>query len=79
MLLKCDSSGPDECGCQKGLVRREQKICGFSNVEEQKWVSSGDRKIRGTAHTLADCNVISPHDRSGYLVPLRLVAITSLE
>ena len=26
-----------------------------------------------------DCNMISPHDRSGYLVPLGLVTIASLE
>ena len=48
-------------------------------VKGQKWVSSSDRKIRRTAHTPADCNTISPHDGSGYLVPLGLVAIASLE
>ena len=40
---------------------------------------SGDRKIRRAAHTPADCNTIGPHNESGYLVPLRLVAIASLE
>ena len=42
-------------------------------------MGSGDRKIRRTAHTPTDCNTIGPHDGSGYLVPLGLVTIASLE
>ena len=42
-------------------------------------MSSGDRKIRRTAHTSADSNTIGPHDGCGYLVPLGLVTIASLE
>ena len=78
-LLKHNCLGHDQCSCQKGYIWQGKKICGFSDVEGQKWVSSGDCKIRRTAHTSADCNMISPHDGCGSLVPLGLITIANLE
>ena len=79
MFLQGDSAPSNEVSRGKrGIWRRKQVGC-FSNIEWQKWVCASGCKVRGAAHTLADCDLVGPHDRSDDGVPPRLVSITGLE
>ena len=63
---------------KRGVGGRKQIGC-FSDVEGQKWMCAGHCKVRGAAHTSADCDSVSPHDGSDNGVPPRLVSIAGLE
>ena len=78
-FLQGDSVLSNEVGRGKRSVWWRKQVGCFGNVEGQKWVCASGCKVRGTAHTSADCDSVGPHDRSDDIVPSRLVAIAGLE
>ena len=78
-FLQGDSAPSNQVGRGKRSVWWRKQVGCFGDVEGQKWVRAGGCKVRGTAHTSADCDSVGQHDGSDNGVPSRLVAIAGLE
>ena len=78
-FLKGDSVPSNQVSRGKRSIWQRKEVGCFSDIEGQKWVCAGGCKVQGTAHTLADCDSVSPHDGSDDRMPSRLVSIAGLE
>ena len=79
MFLQGNSAPSNKVGGGKGGIGRRKKIGCFGDVEGKKWMCASHCKVRGTAHTLADCDLVSPHDGGDNGMPPQLVSIAGLE
>ena len=61
-FLQGNSAPSNKVSGGKGGVRWRKKIGCFGNVEWKKWMCAGHCEVRGTAHTLVDCDSVSPHN-----------------
>ena len=68
-FLQGDSALSNEVSQGKRSIWRRKQVGCFGDVEGQKWVCAGGCKVRGTAHTSADCDSVGPHDGSDDGVP----------
>ena len=68
-FLQGNSTPSNEVGRGKRNVWWRKQVGCFGDVEGQKWMCAGGCKVRGTAHTLADCDSVSPHDGGDDGVP----------
>ena len=78
-FLKGDSAPSNQVGPGKRSIWRRKEVCCFGNIEGQKWVCAGGSEVWGTAHTLADCDSVGPHDGSDDGMPSQLVTIAGFE
>ena len=78
-FLQGDSMLSNEVGQGKRSIWQRQQVSCFSDMEGQKWMCAGSCKVWGTAHTLADCDSVGPHDGSDDRLPSRLVTIAGFE
>ena len=78
-FLKGDSMPSNEVGRGKRSIWWRKQVGCFGDIEGQQWVCAGGCKVRGTAHTSADCDSVGPHDGSDDRMPSRLVAIAGFE
>ena len=78
-VARCNSSPSNQVGGGKRGIGKRKKTSCFSNVEGQKWVCAGGCKVQGTAHMSLGCDMVSPHDRGNYQIPLWLIPIAGLE